>query len=390
MPAGGIIEWRRGHFRRRGPEVRFDFRVIEETWVGVDGTMRDRMIVTDAHFASAAGRMQWATYGRPVPNFNHVWLGWMSHDGITVGGDRFPPQPWFRSLGEWTGPAGKDVGDSLFTYRQLLSLPTGPAALRGRLQAAERQLEARGANMVGREITGTRTGAFAELNDIAALLTSPVPAADRLALVHAAVTMPGAMVTKHARDSIGRPGIAVSASAGLAFERLVFDPRSGALLEGAPGVAVVVQGSVHSAYALGKGIRPISSPGAPPPAQTPTISQSVGSPTTVFKLILPAPTRPRSQRAPALDWLLIGTPGLRCFAGFASQPTPLVSSHSVERGGRLTHIYRLAPSMVRRRNWCRGRYEISVAPDYARHLQAFQRSERLTAGSGSSVFFQVR
>jgi len=72
LPAGGITVDRRGYTHRHGPDVLFDLRVSEETWVGVDGTMRDRKVIESVRFASAAGRAKWAAYGGPVPNFNQT------------------------------------------------------------------------------------------------------------------------------------------------------------------------------------------------------------------------------------------------------------------------------------------------------------------------------
>lgn len=374
MPAGGMIEWRRGYFRPRGPEVRFDLRVSEETWVGIDGTMRERVIVTSARFASAADRAKWAADGRPVPNFNNAWLGWMSHDGITIGGGKFPPQPFFQG-GEWLGPYGWDVGDSLFSYRQLLSLPTEAGALRARLRRAEKALVWRQDKTGAHGVGNFHTDAYRELSDIAGLLISPLPAAGRLALFHAAVSTPGTTVNTHARDSLGRLGVAVSASAGLAFERLIFNPATGALLERAPNVTVVAQGAVDSAYALPKAIGPIRAPGVPPQPQASVISPAVGTPTTVFRLMLPAPTR-RARRAPTLDVTLIGSPGLRCFAGFAPPLAALAASASVRLAGRLSYVYRLNPSLVHRQTWCPGRYELAVAPDNP-HRSRVMRAEIL-------------
>jgi hypothetical protein len=389
LPAGGMVEWRRGYFRPRGPEVLFDLRVSEEKWVGVDGTMRDRMVVAGARFASAADRARWAAYGRPVPNFNHVWLGWMSHDAITLGGDKFPPQPWIRT-GEWLGPSGWDVGDSLFSYRQLLSLPTVPAMLRARLKRAERALAWREAHTVRRDAASAETDALGELSDIAGLLASPVSAAERLALFHAAITTPGARVNARARDSLGRPGVAVSASAHRAFWRLIFDPRTGALLEEAPNVAVVTQGVVGSAFSLPKRVSPILAPGAPPEPKAPTISPAAGDPTAVFRVMLATAARRRSRRAPALDWVLIGTAGSRCFAGFVSRLPPLVASASIRLAARLTYVYQLTPSSVHRQTWCPGRYELTVVPDYSPRPQASYPPPSVSPGLGSSIYFQVR
>jgi hypothetical protein len=391
LPAGGITIDRRGFTHWHGPHVLFDLRVSEETWVGVDGTIRDRMIVAGVRFAYPADRAKWAAYGRPVPSFNNVWLGWMSHDGITVGGDRFPPGQTV-TWGEWLGPSGWDVADGLFSYRQLVSLPTGSAALRARLRRAEKSLAQRETRS-GAEIQrlASATAPLSELSDIATLLTSPVPAAVRLALFHAAVTIPGARVNAHAHDALGRPGVAVSATAGLAFQRLIFNPRNGALLEDAPDVTVVAQGAVDSAYALPNGVRPIRATGAPPQPQTPVISPAVGDRTTVFKVKLSTSAHRQSRRAPVLDWLLIGTPGPRCFAGFLPRLPPLVASTSVRIAGSLTYVYKLgAPTGVRRGSWCPGQYELTVLPDYAHRSRPSQLPPSTSPDYGSSIFFRVR
>ena len=380
MPAGGVTIDRRGSTHRHGPNVLFDLRVSDETWVGVDGTIRDRMIVAGARFASAAGRAQWVAYRRPVPDFNRVWLGWLSHDQITVGDDRFPPLGSYQ-VGEWTGPSLKDVGDGLFNYRQLLSLPTRQDALRSHLRQAAKQLSQREARTTGADTIGTPTGAFADLSEIASLLTSPLPAAERLALYRAAVTIPGARVNPTARDSLARRGVAVSAFAGLSFLRMIFDPTSGALLEPAPNVVVVAQGYVGSLYALPNGVIPMRAPGAPPQPPTPAITPGVGSPTTVFTIRISAPTRDQSRPAPRLGGLLIGTPSPRCFASFTPRPVPLVASAGLRAASGLTQTYRLTPQSLHRHAWCRGRYELTVLPEH---------SPEPSPTTASSVYFQVR
>lgn len=390
LPAGGITIDRRGFTHWHGPHVLFDLRVSEETWVGVDGTFRDRMIVAGVRFAYPADRARWAAYGRPVPNFNHVWLGWMSHDGITIGGDRFPSGQTV-SWGEWLGPSGWDVSDGLFSYRQLASLPTGPAALRARLKRAEEAL-ARREDRTGGDVQrlASATAPYSELSDIAGLLTSPVPAAVRLALFHAALTIPGARVNAHARDSLGQPGVAVSASSGPAFQRLIFDPATGALLESAPYVPVIAEGVVNSPYALPHAVRPIRAAGAPAQPQSPEISPAVGNPTTVFTVKLPSPAVRRPQRAPVLDWLLIGTPGPRCFAGFLPHLPPLVASTSVRLAASFTSVYKLGPPIgVHRHGWCPGTYELTVIPDYSHPSRTSQLPPRTSPDYGSSTFFRV-
>jgi hypothetical protein len=404
LPAGGTLERPRGHFHPIGPEVRFDLRVSDETWVGVNGTIRERMVIAGARFASAAGRVEWErtrpvvppdepwlafAYRRPMPDFNQVWLGWMSHDGITVGGGRFPPGQTV-SWGEWLGPSGWDVADGLFSYRQLVSLPTRPAALRARLRRAESAL-ARREDRTGADVQrlASATATFSQLSDIAGLLTSPVSATVRLALFHAAVIVPGAKVSAHAHDALGRPGVAVSASAGPAFYRLIFNPATGALLADAPYVAVVAQGVVDSAYALPKGVSPIRAPGAPSQPWTPAITPRIGNPTTSFTLKLSAPVRGQPRQPPRLVGLLIGTPGPRCFAGFAPQPLRLPASASVRRGARLVDVYKLSPISVRRRSWCPGRYELTVVPDYWHRSYASQLPPSTSPDFGSSIYFQV-
>ena len=389
LPAGGITVDRRGHTHRHGPHVLFDLRVSEETWVGVDGTMRDRMIVASVRFAYPADRARWVAYGRPVPNFNRMWLGWISHDGITIGGGGLPPGQTV-SWGEWLGPGGWDVGDGLFSYRQLVSLPIGAAALRARLTWAQKAL-ARREDRTGADVQrpASVTAPFTELSNMAGLLTSPVPAAVRLALVHAAVTMPGAKVNRHAHDALGRPGVAVSASAGPAVQRLIFDPATGALLENAPAVAVVADGAVNSPYALPNNVRPIRAAGAPPQPQTPAVFPRVGNPTTVFTVKLPRATRGSSRRAPVLDWRLIGTPGPRCYAGFLPRLPPLVASAGVRQAAGLVDVYKLTPSSVRRRSWCPGRYELTTLPDYSQRPHASQRPPSISPDDGSSMIIQV-
>jgi hypothetical protein len=197
--------------------------------------------------------------------------------------------------------------------------------------------------------------------------------------------MPGVLVNRHAHDSLGRAGVAVSASAGAAFERLIFDRATAALLENAPGVAVVAQGVTSSPYTLPKGVIPIQAPGAPPQPQTPAISPTIGRSTSVFKLTLSPPPRSGSRR---LNWLLIGTPSAKCFAMFAPQLPPLNASPSTRLGGRLTYLYRLTPASVHRHTWCPGRYELTVVPDHSRGSNDSYLGD--ARNLGSSIYFQVR
>jgi hypothetical protein len=200
--------------------------------------------------------------------------------------------------------------------------------------------------------------------------------------------MPGARVNPRARDSLGRAGIAVSASAGLAFQRLIFDPAIGAVLEDAPNVVVVAQGAVGSAYALPKGVKPIRAAGGPPQPPTPAIFPAVGSPTTAFKVKLPTAAQRHAHRTPVLDWLLIGTPGGQCFAGFLPRLPPLVASASIRVAGNVTYVYTLKPTNVHRHTWCTGRYELGVVPDYSSPAPASRLGPDVLPGN--SIYFQVK
>jgi hypothetical protein len=386
IPAGGITMDRRGFTHRRGPEVLFDVRLTEETWVGLDGTMRDR-VTAAGRFASPSGRAAWTAWGRPQPNFNAS--GWLARDAIVSRGGRFPPQLWYP-WGEGLGPSGLDLGDSLFSYGQLLSLPTRPPAALGRITWAEQTLIQR-ENRTGLN-TGYETypGGIDELTDIGGLLTAPIPPSTRLTVLRAAITLPGASVNLHAHDPLGRAGIAVTASAGIATQTLIFDPVTGALLQGPRGV-VVAQGPVRSAYALPRGITPIRVAGGPPQPPTLAITPQTGNANTVFTVTLIPAGGHRSSNAPELDWIVAGTPAARCFA--AGFPRPLTASGSIRRAGAPNYVYRLGPPANSLHRWCAGRYELQVVADYSgrpwRAQPKTAGTPTFSAGTGSSIFFRV-
>lgn len=406
--AGGLV-FRHGVYHAIGASVRFDVRVVEESWVGVDGTMRYR-VVAIPRFASAADRTRWARFGRPLS----VVTANYDMDVITNAGGVFPsqlwyPWPWSQAVGTPAdGPARVDVGDSLFSYRQLLALPTRAAALRGRLIAAERALAWRETHVgtISLQGPGVREppATYNTLDAIAGLLASPLPAALRHTLVRAAAMLPGASVDRHARDSLGRPGVAISAfepgSEGSQLTRqLVLDPTTGTLLQGGGlnSGAVVAQGVVDSVYALPKGLSSVDAVGAPSAPQTLSISPAVGNARTVFKVTLLAPVWRR--RPPSLDWSVAGTPPLRCFARGALPP--LRPSATIWRAGGFASVYLLRPPPAHGNAWCAGRYELEVAATSTRPLQPARsqwfyplhnsiRYQRFSAPIGSRIFFRVR
>jgi hypothetical protein len=406
--AGGLVV-RHGVYHAIGPSVRFDVRVVEESWVGVDGTMRYR-VVAIPRFASPADGANWARYGRALS----VVTANYDTDVITGGRGVFPsqlwyPWPWSQGVGTpANGPARVDVGDSLFSYRQLLALPIRAAALRGRLIAAEHALALRETRQGRILFQGPEVQApaavYNTLDAIAGLMASPLPATLRHALVRAAATLPATSVDHRARDSLGRRGVSVSASEPGSEDsqftrRLVLDPATGSLLQGGglDGGAAVAQGVVDSVYELPKGVSSVGAVGAPPAPQTLSISPAIGNPKTVFKVTLFARARRRSS--PALDWSVAGTAPLRCFARGAL--LPLRASTTIRRAGGLEYVYRVRPPRARGNAWCPGRYELEVAPTDTRPLQPARsqwfyplhnsiRYQRFSSPVGSRIFFQVR
>lgn len=406
--AGGLVV-RDGVDHAIGASVGFDVRVVEESWVGVDGTMRYR-VVAIPRFASAGDRAKWARYGRPLS----VLTANYDMDVITNGRGVFPsqlwyPWPWSRGVGTPAdGPARVDVGDSLFSYRQLLALPTRATALRARLLAAERALAWRESHVGGTlsQAPGGQGPAavYDTLDAIAGLLAAPLPAALRHALARAAVTLPATSVVRSARDGLGRRGVSVSTvepgSEGSQFtRRLVLDPATGTLLEGGglDGGAVVAQGVVDSVYALPTGLSSVGAVGAPPAPPALSITPAVGNSRTVFTVTLLA--RAGHPSSPALDWSVAGTAPLRCFARGALPP--LRPSAMIRRAGGLAYAYRLTPPRVRGDAWCPGRYELEAAPTETRPLSPARgqwfyplhnaiRYQRFAAAIGSRIFFRIR
>lgn len=251
--------------------------------------------------------------------------------------------------GDPLGP--QDVGDGAFSYRQLLALPTGPVALRAAIERAFTALGRRQASSaVNRCGFGARSGcgsgprvpawqrrdsrASTDMTEIAQMLSWPVPARLRLALFHAATTLTAVssdiVVDWHAHDSLGRPGVEVTASPPRYpghYEPdpmwLIFDRTTGALLAqpgfGSQGV-VAAQGVVNSTYALPKGVSPVHAASAPPAPPIVSISPAIGNPTTVFKVAVSA--KPGASRRAPRPGEVFGGPVFRgCISGY-SKPTP--------------------------------------------------------------------
>jgi hypothetical protein len=89
--------------------------------------MRERSVEVSQRFASAADRARWLTSHKPVPTPISIAQG----DALDIGSRHFPPPPFGAIAGDVapaegppTGAGPIDVGDGLFTYGQLLALPT--------------------------------------------------------------------------------------------------------------------------------------------------------------------------------------------------------------------------------------------------------------------------
>ena len=299
-----------------------------ETWVGVDGTMRERSVEVSQRFASPADRDRWLAGRKPVPLPISITQG----DALGVGSGHFPP-PEFGAIapqippqeGPPTGVGPVDVGDGLFTYVELAALPTDGRAALARIERAEMALRHRygrmllrwhslGAAHLARYDLGPvpRAGRSIDLLLLIAHLdAAPVPARVRRALFAAATALPGVTLSSSA-------GSEVTVSASYPHWEPVsftFDEQTGELLtglpmaDGPPDVAgpagtVVAQGLVDSISALPHGVRPIRGVGRPPLWPSPpapaaeSIAPAVGTPSTVFTVLVAATAGDRLHPAP--------------------------------------------------------------------------------------------
>ncbi|MBV9422451.1 MAG: hypothetical protein JOZ98_06055 [Solirubrobacterales bacterium] len=200
---------------------------------------------------------------------------------MIIGGDGlFPPQANATWSVNGIMTNGRDPGDGLFTYPQLQALPTKIGALRDLIQRAVRPQAERNLDhyvlpgphhraIVARLWSGYLGGraglAEQALIAISDLDASPVRPGVRGALLAVAETIPGVAIVPGVRDVLGRLGVAVSTAQG---PRLIFSPRTGALLEGVSGM-IVARGPVRSLDAVPAHVAPIAEPaGLRPPRLT--------------------------------------------------------------------------------------------------------------------------
>jgi hypothetical protein len=372
-----------GHTLGNPPLVWFLTRESAETWIGLDGTLRERHIELARRFASAADRAGWLAARQPPPKIG-------ASDSITAGDGWFPPQ--------LSGALG-DPGDGLFSYRQLLSLPTEVSALRARIERALAAFQARRQRAfsqaakgtgyaamqytAGQGVSATDLQAESDLQAIALLLASPIPTGVRASLYRVAATLPGVRYAGRMHDPLGRSGVAVAVGHGPHETRMIFDPHAGALLAyvfgGYVTTATVAQGVVGSISGLPRGVASIPGPPGLEP-EVLAIYPRVGGSRTAFTLERSS----RGSKAPrdvarAFDALLFGPTGPGCRSSLAGSPFVTLPRGTVTaRHGRVTHIYRLSPSVVGASAWCAGRYQLQTLASGASNSQ-----------SQSAIYFEV-
>jgi hypothetical protein len=411
-----------------GSTVWFDVVMSTETWVGIDGTMRERSAEVSQRFASPADRARWLASHRPVP----IPISIAQGDALDVGSGHFPPPPFGSIVAEAppaegppTGAGPTDVGDGLFTYGQLLALPSGGgAAALSRIDRAWTALRHRagrmlerwhspGAAVVARGDLGPlprAARAIQELTSIAHLDAAPVPPRVRLALFHAAAALPGARVTRGTEG-----GVQVSASfphwepVSFTFARETGELLTGPPMDGGPpdvagpSSIVAVQGPVASITALPEGVKPIRGVGKPPLWPSPaapaaeTISPAIGRPSTVFAVVLAATAGERAHPAPTAWLSVTGSAGYGIYPGARGGSDPCLPRTSVRiwpatssrRAGRLVYVYRVGPGRFHLRTWCAGRYELGLQT-FPNPLPPRYTTPPYTGPSGTSIYFEVR
>jgi hypothetical protein len=439
MRAPRCVKQLPGIMHRCASTVWFDVVMSTETWVGADGTMRERSVEVSQRFASPAGRARWLASDKPIP----VPISVAQGDALDIASRHFPSSvfgeiaPDVPSVeGPPAGAGPVDVGDGLFSYRQLLDLPvSGPAAL-ARIAQAWTGIRHRYATMLLRwHSPGAKLLARADLAPIpkagrsnqelmliAHLDTAPITARARLALFHAAVALPAATVTT------GRAGVTVSArTRDWQPTSFTFEPNTGELRTGlpadggspdvsGPASTVVAQGPVGSVTALPPGVRPIPGVGAPPlwasPSAPPaeSVSPMVGGVHTAFTVLLAAAPGEHAHPAPKA-WLgLTGSAGRGIY--HAGKPAfdrrgiflpgnqgvdpclPPASlrvwpTKTIDRAGSIVFVYRVVPQQLHLRAWCPGRYQLGIQT-LPNPLPPRYTTPPYTGPSGNSIYIAIK
>jgi hypothetical protein len=356
------------------PVVYFHIRTSYETWIGSDGSFRQRAVVLSDSFATAAGRRRWRAAHQSLPSGLAVGTG---SDGVIVGNDEFPAG---------LDSSQSDPGDSLFTAQRLLRLPPSPRAVQRALLGAQRALIRRQeeayvqsgphhAAEVARLVRMNDSReplAFAVLDSVSSLAISPISDKLRRRLLSAASITPGVRTsTSGTRLDLTVPGLKFGGA-------VVFDRRTGQLLDGmpqAPGT-IVAQGIVGAIGALPDGLRPVNARHLPTPPM-PKLTPTKGTAQTTFTLQLPA-VAVGAIRAPQVFADMAGPTGPDCHYQY-SQPGVARIPTGTSQGG--IDSFTVAPQVIGRDSWCPGRYGLQVAVG---------KNGTLGTGQGSTAYFTVR
>jgi hypothetical protein len=371
-----IVPWvmRAGQKAGPVPLVYFRTRTSYETWIGSDGSFRQRAVVLSASFATAAGRKRWRAAHQSLPSGLAVGTG---SDGVDLGNGEFPAG---------LDSSRSDPGDSLFTAQQLLGLPRSPGAVQRALLGAQRALIRRqeeayvqsGPHHAADVARLVRLNdrreplAFAVLDSVSSVAISPISDQLRRRLLS------GASITSGVRTSTSgtRVGLTVP---GLEFGGpVVFDRRTGELLAGmpqAPGT-IIAQGIVSAIGALPHGLRPVNARHLPTPP-IPQLTPTTGTAQTTFTLQLPA-VAVGATRAPQVFADMAGPTGPDCHYQY-SQPGVARIPTGTSQGG--IDGFTVVPQVIGRTSWCPGRYGLQVAVG---------KNGTLGTGQGSTAYFTVR
>jgi photosystem II stability/assembly factor-like uncharacterized protein len=256
---------------RRPPSVTFLWPATEELWVGRDGTERFRATYGKVRIPAAKDRATFARYGHLFVAVDDVQQS--DQDSIIQGDGFFPPTQSPGSLSQERG---------LFSYQQLLALPTDPKALYKRIDEAVIAQESRifkqyrqAAHGAVRQLSKHELAverASSDLFAIAGLLQSPAPTAVKAALYRAAALIPGVRL-RAARGALGHHDVAVYIGK-WSYLQLVFDPTTGAVIRQdnflqSGSLSAVAAGAVNSIYAIPRGVARIPSRAPTPMPVTP-------------------------------------------------------------------------------------------------------------------------
>lgn len=340
-----------------------------ETWIGSDGSWRQRII--------SPGRARIAS-------------------DTTIGGDGLlPPQVKVDDDVDGVRTDLRNPGDALFTAAQVQHLPTRVVSLRERIARAVGALEQRDLQAwvlpgPGREqrIARKRPVFFGanlvrdELLAIGQLAMSPVPSAIRRRLYDVASGLSGVRSVPGVRDGQGRAGVGLTAMG----VRLIFDPRTGALLSGTTG-AIIASGPTHSLGTVPRGVAPVRATEHLGPRDL-GIAPRAGSRATMFEITLHAPPGSHAARAPSVIDNVFGPTGPNCTYWMSRPSDARIPPGTVSTTPTGTaYTYQLGATAIGRSDWCTGRYELLFTPLPA---HASEGALRTAMHFQVATYFQVR